>query len=138
MAEIQIYSQCRILVMTDPKIKILIVDDEEHICFFLSYNLSKRGFTTYSSNSLADAVRQLEINRPAILFLDNHLPDGRGLDLMTEINEQYPELKTIMISAHDSPQDRSKAYSKGIKFFIGKPFTMNEINQVVDLVTESN
>lgn len=124
--------------MTNHNTKILIVDDEEDICFFLSYNLSKRGFTTYSSNSLADAVRQLEINKPAILFLDNHLPDGKGLDLIKEIDNQYPELKIIMISAHDSPQDRSKAYSKGIKFFIGKPFTMNEINQVVDLVTKMN
>jgi DNA-binding NtrC family response regulator len=124
--------------MTDPGLKILIVDDEEDICFFLSHNLSKRGFTTYSSNSLADAVRQLEINKPAILFLDNHLPDGKGLDLLSGITEQYPLMKIVMISAHDSPQDRSKAYSKGIKFFIGKPFTMNEINQVVDLVTKLN
>lgn len=118
--------------------KILIVDDEEDICFFLSHNLSKRGFTTYSSNSLADAVRQLEINKPGILFLDNHLPDGKGLDLLNKIEYQYPELKIIMISAHDSPQDRTNALDKGIKFFIGKPFTMSQINQVVDLVTKLN
>lgn len=124
--------------MINTNTKVLIVDDEEDICFFLSHNLSKRGFTTFFSNSLSDALKQLEINRPSILFLDNHLPDGRGIDLMGEINGLYPELKTVMISAHDSPQDRSNAYNNGIKFFIGKPFTMNEINRVVDLVTEDD
>jgi len=122
--------------MTKTNTKVLIVDDEEDICFFLSHNLSKRGFTTFFSTTLSDAIKQLEIHRPAILFLDNHLPDGMGIELMDEINGLYPDLKTIMISAHDSPQDRSNAYNNGIKFFIGKPFSMNEINRVVDLVTE--
>lgn len=122
--------------MTNSNTKVLIVDDEEDICFFLSHNLAKRGFTTFFSNTLTDALKQLEINKPSILFLDNHLPDGRGIDLMNEINGLYPELKTVMISAHDSPQDRSNAYNNGIRFFIGKPFSMNEINRVVDLVTE--
>ena len=122
--------------MTRANTKVLIVDDEEDICFFLSHNLSKRGFTTFFSNTLTDAIKQLEINQPEILFLDNHLPDGKGIELMDEINGLYPHLKTIMISAHDSPQDRSNAYNNGIKFFIGKPFSMNEINRVVDLVTE--
>lgn len=122
--------------MTNTNTKVLIVDDEEDICFFLSHNLSKRGFTTFFSNTLSDAMKQLEANRPSILFLDNHLPDGKGIELMDEINGMYPDLKTIMISAHDSPQDRSNAYNNGIRFFIGKPFSMNEINRVVDLVTE--
>jgi two-component system OmpR family response regulator len=122
--------------MTRENTKVLIVDDEEDICFFLSHSLTKRGFTTFFSNTLSDAIKQLEINQPEILFLDNHLPDGKGIELMDEIKGLYPDLKTIMISAHDSPQDRSNAYNNGIKFFISKPFSMNEINRVVDLVTE--
>lgn len=114
--------------------KILIVDDEEDICYFLSRNLSKRGFETTSSYTLAEAERQLESTRPDILLLDNHLPDGRGLDLVSKISYMYPELKIIMITAHDSPEERSRAYSSGIKYFLSKPFSIATINQVVDLV----
>ncbi len=115
-------------------IKILIVDDEQDICYFLSRNLSSKGYKTSFSHSLADARLEIEKNTPDILLLDNHLPDGKGVDFARGISEKYPDLKTIMITAHDSPQDRSRAYSNGISFFLAKPFTMASINQVVDLV----
>jgi two-component system, OmpR family, response regulator len=118
-----------------PVIKILIVDDEPDICYFLSRNLSKRGFITAFSNSLADAEQQLETSTPDILMLDNHLPDGRGIDFANKINYKYPDLKIIMITSHDIPEDRSTAYSNGIDFFLTKPFTIAEINQIVDFFT---
>lgn len=117
-------------------IKILIVDDETDICYSLSRTLSKRGFITAFSHTLADAEAQLKTNQPNILLLDNHLPDGRGIDFASKISHKYPDLKIIMITAHDSPEDRSKAYSNGIDFFLSKPFTITQINHVVDLVIE--
>jgi len=119
-----------------PKVKILIVDDEEDICYFLSGNLSRRGFSTSFSHSLAEAEKQLETEQPSLLLLDNHLPDGKGVDFLVKIRSKYPELKTIMITAHDSPDDRLKAYRNGTNFFLSKPFTLSEVNQVVDLLLE--
>lgn len=116
-------------------IKILIVDDEPDICYFLSRNLTKRGFVTAFSHTLAEAEKQLEISEPNILLLDNHLPDGRGIDFVSKINDKYPDLKIVMITSHDLPHNRAKAYSNGIDFFLAKPFTIDEINQVVDFFT---
>jgi two-component system, OmpR family, response regulator len=115
-------------------LKILIVDDEPDICYFLSGNFSRRGFSTSFSHSLAEAQKQLEFNTPAVLLLDNHLPDGRGIDSVNKIKSKYPELKIIMITAHDTPQDRLKAYSNGVDYFLSKPFTITGVNNVVDLV----
>jgi DNA-binding NtrC family response regulator len=114
--------------------KILIVDDEPDICYFLSINLKKRGFETSVSNSLAEAEKAIRDEPPAVLLLDNHLPDGMGVDFLNNVNALYPDMKVIMITAHDSPQDRSKAYNNGTSFFLSKPFTMAAVNQVVDLV----
>lgn len=115
-------------------LKILIVDDEPDICFFLSGNFSRRGFKTSISHTIGEAEKELEIDTPDVLLLDNHLPDGKGIDSVKKIKSKYPELKIIMITAHDSPQDRLKAYSNGIDFFLSKPFTILGVNQVVDLV----
>ena len=115
-------------------IKILIVDDEPDICYFLSRNLTKRGFNTTISHSLGEAEKQLQMTKPDILLLDNHLPDGKGIYLLPRIHSRYPDMKTIMITAHDSPQDRLKAYGNGIDYFLSKPFTITEVNQVVDLL----
>lgn len=115
-------------------VKILIVDDEPDICYFLSNSLSKRGFITSSSNNLTDAEKKIKADLPGILLLDNHLPDGKGVDFVRKICAEYPELRIIMITAHDSPQDRAKAYTNGSSFFLAKPFTISAVNQVIDLV----
>lgn len=117
-------------------LKILIVDDETDICYSLSRTLSKRGFITATSHTLAEAEQQIKSSTPNILLLDNHLPDGRGIDFAKKISLRYPDLKIIMITAHDSPEDRFKAFSNGIDFFLSKPFTINQINHAVDLVIE--
>lgn len=114
--------------------KILIVDDEEDICYFLSRSLSKRGFITHTSYSLSQAEKQLEVSTPDILLLDNHLPDGKGIDFVSKINQKYPALKVIMITAHDSPEDRLKAHNNGIQYFLSKPFSLATINQIIDSV----
>lgn len=115
-------------------VKILIVDDEADICYFLSSSLSKKGYTTTYSLSLDEAKDRLKTESPAILLLDNHLPDGRGVDFVASIRPQYPHLKIIMITAHDTPQDRAKAYGNGVNFFLSKPFTLAEISKAVELV----
>lgn len=119
-------------ILTGPK--ILIVDDEVDICYFLSLNFSKRGFVTTVTHSLVEAEKQIEIHKPAILLLDNHLPDGRGVDFAGKITDRYPDLKIIMITAHDSPNDRVKAYDNGVTFFLAKPFSIDGINKVVEMV----
>lgn len=117
-------------------VKILIVDDEVDICYFLSRNLAKREFNVSYVHTLGDAETQLQQEKPAIVLLDNHLPDGFGINYVTKIKSKYPDVKIIMITAHDSPQDRSKAYSNGIDFFLSKPFTITEVNKIIDVLIE--
>jgi DNA-binding NarL/FixJ family response regulator len=66
------------------------------------------------------------------------LPDGRGIDFVNAIKPSYPSLKIIMITAHDTPGDRAKAYGNGVNFFLSKPFTLAEINKAVEFVMHGN
>jgi DNA-binding response OmpR family regulator len=117
--------------------KILIVDDEADICYFLNNTLSRKGFTTSFSHTLQEAEQQLALYRPDIILLDNHLPDGRGVDFAHKVSQQYPQLKIIMITAHDSPQDRARAYNNGVSLFLAKPFTIGEVSKAVELLMGS-
>lgn len=118
-------------------LKILIVDDEPDICYFLSNNLTKKGFSTSYSYTLKGAEELIETNNPSVLLLDNHLPDGKGVEFAAKITNRHPELKIIMITAHDTPQDRAKAYSNGVSFFLSKPFNIGDIVKAVDLLTKN-
>ena len=112
--------------------KILIVDDELDICYLLSGMLKQRNFRTGFVNSLSDAVVALETDTPSLVFLDNHLPDGFGLDFIPYVKKNYPDVKVIMITAHDSAAERNTAYKGGVDLFIAKPLSRKLINDAID------
>ena len=113
-------------------LKVLIIDDEADICYLLSTLLKQKHFDTQYVNNLSDATRALKKDTPEIIFLDNHLPDGLGMNYLEFIKSHYPAAKIVMITAHDTPTDRSKALSEGADFFIGKPFTRDTIYKTVE------
>lgn len=114
--------------------KILIVDDEMDICYFLSRNLEKRKVVTEIVHNLADAEKKIREAKPSILLLDNHLPDGFGINFIAKAKDLNPQLSVVMITAHDSIHDRTRAYSNGADFFLAKPFTIAEVNKVIDML----
>jgi response regulator of citrate/malate metabolism len=71
-------------------------------------------------------------NSPSIIFLDNHLPDGFGVNFIEEIRMLYPTVKIVMITAHDTNTDRDKAYKYGVDHFIGKPFTRDVVFKTLE------
>jgi len=114
--------------------KALIVDDEEDICYLLSGILKHKNLLPKFVNSLAEARTHLQQESPAIIFLDNHLPDGLGISFIEHIKQQHPSTKVVMITAHDTTSDRHKAQQLGVDFFIGKPFTRETIYNALDRV----
>jgi two-component system OmpR family response regulator len=112
--------------------KVLIVDDELDICYLLSGMLRQRNFRTGFVNSLSDAVVALQTDKPSLLVLDNHLPDGLGIDFIPYVKKNYPEIKVIMITAHDGALDRKQAYDGGVDLFVAKPLNRKLINDAID------
>ena len=117
--------------MTDNS-KVLIVDDELDICYLLSGMLKQRNFRAAFVNSLSDAVTALQADRPSLLFLDNNLPDGFGLDFIPYVKKNYPDIKVVMITAHDGAAERKTAYNGGVDLFIAKPLNRKMIFDAID------
>ena len=115
-------------------IEALIVEDEIDICFLLTGILRKKNLQTAYVNNIHDAQSMLSTEEPSILFLDNNLPDGYGVDYIYAMKNSHPLMRIIMITADDTLANKNKALKAGADFFIGKPFTMDEINKTVDLM----
>lgn len=120
--------------LNDPKRKrALIVDDETDICYLLSNILKQKNIQTAFAGSVAEADKML--HSPDIfyyVFLDNHLPDGLGINQIKRWKEQFPFIHVIMITAHDSYEERKKASKDGADYFISKPFSKEVIlNSIV-------
>lgn len=113
---------------------VLIIDDEQDICFLLGSVLKNRNIVSKYVNSLQDAANILEQNEPEVIFLDNHLPDGLGVNFISFIKRFHPLSKIVMITAHDTITDKLKAYKEGVDYFIGKPFSKESVNSVMEKI----
>lgn len=104
---------------------VLLVDDEREICTLLVSILTRAGIGAVATGSLSGAREALAQGTFNAVFLDVHLPDGIGYDLLPLIRRDHPASKVIMISAVDSEADA--AMRKGVDLFLPKPFTKQTI-----------
>jgi len=114
------------------KLKALIVDDEIDVCYLLSSILKYKNLQASYVNSISEAKRVLREDHHSIIFLDNHLPDGFGINFIREIKNLDPGIRIIMITAHDTNNDKDEAYEQGVDQFIGKPFTRETIFSAIE------
>jgi DNA-binding NtrC family response regulator len=110
----------------------LIIDDEMDICYLLSSLLREKKLTTQSVFDLAQAKSILNDIKPDIIFLDNHLTDGLGLDFIPIIKQVSPLSKVIMITAYDDSASKQQAYARGADDFISKPLRRDVICSAVE------
>jgi DNA-binding response OmpR family regulator len=66
--------------------RVLIVEDDRHLCAFLAESVAACGIVAVQSGTLADAMRNLRPLPDAVL-LDLHLPDGSGLALLRHVRD---------------------------------------------------
>jgi two-component system OmpR family response regulator len=114
------------------QLDVLIIDDEVDICYLLGSLLRKKQLQSKYVNSLKDAASILENNEPEIIFLDNHLPDGLGVNFISYIKRFHPLSKIIMITAHDTIADKQNAFKEGVDYFLSKPFSKETINSIME------
>jgi two-component system OmpR family response regulator len=113
----------------------LIIDDETDICYLLGNILRQKNMTTVFAGTLAEAQRIIQTSSGfLVIFLDNHLPDGLGMNMINVLKKTYPQTRLIMISAHDTTADRNKATSDGVDYFIGKPFSKESILKTIESI----
>ena len=81
--------------------------------------------------SAEEAIEKIKSDSPHLLLLDYKLPGMSGLDLLDRITEMDGETLTIMITAYASLETAVTATKRGAYDFLAKPFTPQELKQVV-------
>jgi DNA-binding NtrC family response regulator len=119
----------------EDKINALIIDDDIDTCILLSRILVENKIKSISVNTLHDAENVFETVNPGLIFLDNNLPDGYGLNFLSYVKEKFPYAQIVMITAHSSELSKRTALQKGAGYFLEKPFSMSDINNVIHSIT---
>ncbi|MDA7728909.1 response regulator transcription factor [Flavobacteriales bacterium] len=103
--------------------KILLVDDEEDILEFLSYNLIKDGFEILTANNGAKGLALAKKHKPDLVILDVMMPEMDGVDVCQRIRE-LPELDeslVLFLSARAEDYSELAGFSAGADDYITKP-----------------
>lgn len=110
--------------------KVLIIEDEGDMCLLLNIMLTGKNMELEHVKNLSSAEEFLQKEQPAVVILDNKLPDGFGIDFIGHIKKNYPSIKIIMISGYDASA-MDVALENGADIFLEKPFTREQLYQSI-------
>ncbi len=106
---------------------ILIVDDERFIRLALREAVRTWGYEPFEAENVAEAKRLFSEIEPAIVLLDIDLPDGSGLDVLSDIKEKKPETIAVMVTGNVDVPNVLTALRGGAHDFISKPIRLEEL-----------
>ncbi len=108
--------------------KILVVDDEESICYVLKLNLELAGFIVDTAGSAEQALR-MKLERYDLFLLDVMMKHVDGFELARLIreNKTLSDTPIIFCTAKDKEDDLLQGFSTGADDYIKKPFSMREL-----------
>ena len=116
--------------------KILIVDDEEHIRFLYSEELSDEGYEVITHDSGAGLLELIEREKPDLVVLDIKMVDYNGLDLLQDIRNKYYDLPVILCTAYDTFKEDMKSIAAD--FYVIKSFDLTELKNRIKMALETS
>src|SRR2546428_9721064 len=112
--------------ITDPKVRILCVEDDAQMRTFLLAQLKARGYHVQAVTDGAQAIDLAAIFQPQLVLLDLALPTLDGLTFLRRLRE-WSGAPVIVLSAHDEEPVKIRALDQGADDYLTKPFSLNEL-----------
>ncbi len=113
------------------KAQILIVDDEPQMRAAMEAVLSRLGYPLLQCANGQEALALLEKNKVELIITDMRMPVMSGGELLAAAKEHYPRLPVIMITAYGTIEQAVEAMKIGAFDFITKPFSAEDLENVV-------
>jgi DNA-binding response OmpR family regulator len=114
---------------------ILIIDDERDLCDLIQLILKDQNYKVVCAFSLEEGKRKWTKLEPAVILLDQNLPDGSGLGLVEHNPSLLLTSKVIMITADTRPETKIRAEKAKIDHLIQKPFSLKLIRELLREIT---
>jgi len=111
----------------DPKARILVVDDEDSILQFVSYNLAKEDFEVKTAMDADEALALAEQEDFDLVILDIMLPGANGYEICRRIRERDATIPVLFLSARDTEIDKVIGLEIGGDDYLAKPFGIREL-----------
>lgn len=107
--------------------RVLVVDDDQLVRWAVERTVAGQGLEVDSVALGADALARARDGAYALAFLDIHLPDANGLDLLDPLRRAAPGMRIAILSCDGTDENRRRAFDGGAWQFVEKPFEVAEL-----------
>ena len=113
--------------MSEARPRVLVVDDEESMRFFLRRALARRGFEVDAAADGPEGLRRFAEARPDAVLLDVRLPGMNGREVLERIRVEDPDLPVIVMTGYASVEDAMGAMWAGATDYVRKPLRADDV-----------
>lgn len=112
---------------------ILVVDDSREIVkHLIEYLLPNLGYEAIAAYDGREGLAQAREKNPDLIMLDLNLPEMTGLDVLQELGRDAIETPVVLMTGYGSEKDAIEAFRLGIKDYLVKPFTVEEVSETIE------
>lgn len=107
--------------------RLLVVEDDPSLQENLVRSLSRRGLQVTSASTASQAVSIWQSLRPDVVLLDLTLPDGDGLNVVSQVRQKGFTTPVLVLTARSNVGDRVLDLNSGADDYMAKPFDLDEL-----------
>ena len=115
---------------------VLVIDDDEKICWAFEQFLTDEGHRPIIANNAEEGLRKIQSETPDIILLDVRLPGMNGLEALKQIKVLQPEAIVIVMTAYDSVEMTIQAMQLHAFDFIPKPIDLDQVKAIIGRVSQ--
>jgi two-component system cell cycle response regulator len=120
--------------MTEPRMTILLVDDDPSILEILTDLMAIFGHDYVTARDGDEAIEKLKHNSFHIVLTDMMMPNMDGMELLKHINANYPSIKVIVVTGYDRTFTYTDVIRAGASDFVSKPFNTDELEAKINRI----
>jgi two-component system, response regulator RegA len=106
---------------------LMIVEDDEPLMQSLARAMEAQGFSVITAKSVADASSQTQLSAPEYAVVDMRFHDGCGLDVISLLKRQRPDVRAIILTGYGNIATAVKAVKLGAIDYLLKPADADDI-----------
>jgi CheY-like chemotaxis protein len=119
--------------VSNPKRRILLVDDDNELLTITQRLLEKLGFDIVSANNVSDALRLIADQTFDVLLSDLHMPNaGDGFTVVSAMRHTQPKAITIVLSGYPAIQEAVDALAKHADEVLLKPIKASALAEIIN------
>lgn len=108
--------------------KLLIVEDEKHLCATIAKYLKNDGYTVDTCHDGSDALDYINGTEYDAVILDIMLPGLDGISVLKKIRNRKLKTPVLLLTAKNSIEDKVEGLDSGADDYLTKPFSLEELS----------